>query len=71
MLEDQKGGCYICGELETEFNTLHVDHDHLTGKILSLLCVNCNSGIGRFKENPELMLKAITYLEKHNKDYNE
>lgn len=35
MLELQKGRCAICGE---ECSLLHVDHDHVTGKVRGLLC---------------------------------
>jgi hypothetical protein len=26
-------------------------------------CSNCNKGIGQFKENPEFLLAAVTYLQ--------
>lgn len=45
-------------------DTLHVDHCHTTGKVRGLLCYNCNSGIGRFKDNVEVMQKAIEYLNR-------
>lgn len=43
---------------------LHVDHDHLTGRIRGVLCANCNRGIGLFRDNKELLAKAIKYLDK-------
>lgn len=53
--------CMICGDIENT-NKLHIDHDHNTGKIRGKLCSNCNNGLGRFKDNPELLQKAIDYL---------
>lgn len=67
MMEDQKGRCAICGELPTKGkgNTLHVDHNHKTGKIRQLLCHNCNLSIGYAKENTEILQSMIEYLNKH------
>jgi len=69
MLENQNHACAICGEKETVINyknskkiNLSVDHCHTTGKIRGLLCVNCNKGLGHFKDNKAIMEKAILYL---------
>lgn len=62
----QNHKCNICGVDETELKTaLHVDHDHATCKVRDLLCSNCNTGLGMFKESVENMANAIAYLEKH------
>ncbi len=44
------------------------DHDHHTGKAREWLCDSCNTGLGRFKDNIELLQQAIRYLEKHNQN---
>jgi len=67
MFEIQGGVCAICGNVETHKNhygivRLSVDHNHKTGKIRGLLCNNCNTGLGHFKEDPGLMLKATNYI---------
>lgn len=54
-------GCAICG-VSAGSRRLCVDHDHKTGKIRGILCGNCNSGLGRFKDDPELLRKAAQYL---------
>ena len=54
----QNNNCAICGE-EVK---LHVDHCHKTGKIRGLLCRNCNTSLGKFKDSPEILQNAITYL---------
>jgi hypothetical protein len=67
MLKAQNNKCAICNKEVSEFKTrFHVDHNHTTGKIRELLCVNCNHGIGSFMEDKNLLEKAIKYLEKWN-----
>lgn len=66
MLEKQEGKCLICGKV---FNLSGkreacVDHSHTTGEIRGLLCNNCNSGLGFFKDNTEFLNRAIQYLNK-------
>ena len=68
LLENQKEVCAICGNKETRKTQkrLSVDHDHITGKVRGLLCYNCNLGLGHFKDNPELLKKASSYLVFHD-----
>jgi hypothetical protein len=63
MLAEQNGGCRICGTPPPENGSLHVDHDHDTGQIRGLLCVSCNNAIGALKENLDIFLAAMAYLE--------
>ena len=66
MLIEQGSRCGICSRHQTEFDrNLSVDHDHKTGKIRKLLCMQCNQGLGLFREQPELLAKAIDYLKEH------
>lgn len=39
-----------------------LDHDHVTGTPRAWICDSCNTGIGRFKDDVELLQKAIQYL---------
>ncbi len=64
MLESQCGSCAICGG-DNEGRNLAVDHDHVTGAIRSLLCTQCNAGIGSLRDDPEVMLTAADYIELH------
>lgn len=60
--------CQICNidaesHYKKEGRNLCIDHDHKTGKIRGLLCNQCNSALGKFKDSEELLLKAINYLK--------
>ncbi len=55
--------CPIC---ERSGVPMEIDHNHTTGAVRALLCSRCNSALGMFCEDPELMRRAISYLEKHN-----
>lgn len=67
MLQEQNNCCKICGvkDADTKKGYLVVDHCHKTGKIRSLLCNNCNTGIGLLKDSPEVIEKAAQYLKNH------
>ena len=59
--------CAICEvKLLTQGHLTHLDHDHKTGKLRAFLCTNCNRGLGHFQDSPNLLAKAITYLESHS-----
>ncbi len=62
ILKDQDGVCKICGLVNTKGKRLAVDHDHKTGLVRGLLCGKCNTGLGSYNDNVELLEKAIWYL---------
>ncbi len=62
LLDDSKNLCMIC-KSNSNKKSLHIDHCHKTGIVRGLLCHNCNTAIGLFKENIENMFKAIEYLK--------
>jgi hypothetical protein len=70
MFALQGGRCAGCQRHQSEFKRrLAVDHCHTTGKVRSLLCFSCNSLLGKFNEDFDL-LKRVTqnlcgYLEKY------
>jgi len=68
LVKNQDGKCYLCG-IEENYNgkPLYVDHCHTSGKIRKLLCQHCNSGLGMFRDNPELLEKAAEYVREHGR----
>lgn len=40
----------------------YVDHNHKTGAIRGILCMNCNTGLGHFRDSTKLLRSAILYL---------
>ena len=63
MREEQGNSCALCGIHEDNLTKkLHVDHCHETSIIRGLLCHACNTGIGLLNDDPDLLSKAIGYL---------
>ena len=60
--------CFLCGSPEAEqpHGRLHVDHCHETGKYRGLLCNLCNVALGSFKDNVEVIQKAVEYLNENS-----
>lgn len=66
----QGGVCILCGDppkpgTGPATRRLHIDHDHVTGKLRDLLCNNCNRGLGYFKDDPALLRAAAEYIDRH------
>jgi len=64
--------CPICNKTEKELKTNNrwsdrnvwcLDHDHDTKEFRGWICNNCNIAIGRFDDNPTVVLKAYEYLK--------
>ncbi|GAB1691382.1 hypothetical protein KRM28CT15_31850 [Krasilnikovia sp. M28-CT-15] len=55
----QEGRCAICRAPDPQ----HLDHDRRTGWVRGILCLDCFGGLGRFRDSPELLAEAITYLK--------
>jgi len=69
LLFKQKFKCWICKTHQDELDIhLCIDHNHVTGTIRGLLCHNCNTGLGQFKDNPKLLRRAIKYLKENPLD---
>lgn len=61
ILEDQDFRCKICDSLPKRV-PLAVDHDHVTGKIRGLLCIQCNTTLGRIEKHPQFLSRMQNYL---------
>lgn len=61
-----QGGCAICRKPPTDnLRGWHTDHNHSTGAVRGVLCLNCNSGLGQFHDDPVALQAAIDYLRSH------
>lgn len=66
LLVAQEYKCAICGVDASELvRELSVDHSHETHEVRGLLCQHCNIGLGNFRDDVELMNKAIDYLRQY------
>lgn len=72
MAAAQDHRCAVCRKPETaksnrteSVRKLSVDHCHRTGRVRALLCSECNTGLGKFRDDPELLRQAAVYLEAH------
>lgn len=61
-----KKGCAICGKTNKYGpkgkRILCLDHDHDTGLFRGILCNGCNTALGQFRDDPNLVEKALNYL---------
>lgn len=69
MSADQGHVCAMCSEKPETAKRMHVDHDHVTGKIRALLCHHCNLLLGNAKDSIDRLRLAIAYLEQHHPAY--
>jgi hypothetical protein len=70
LLWEQNNRCAICRVDHDEYvlgsknhSVFCIDHCHSTGKVRGLLCSVCNSGLGKLKDSPELLERALHYLK--------
>ncbi|AXH66794.1 HNH endonuclease [Streptomyces phage StarPlatinum] len=54
--------CAICDYEFSDATEMRLDHCHSTDKIRGVLCNKCNTGIGMFRDDVNLLRKAIEYL---------
>jgi len=59
MIRAQMGLCAVCRHRPAT----QVDHDHVTGKVRGIVCLDCNAGMGALHDDPILLCKAADYLE--------
>ena len=71
LLTKQLGKCAICSR-DTDMMTGEIDHDHRCHAgtwdgclkcLRGLLCRKCNMGLGLFCDDPEILRRAIDYLQ--------
>ncbi len=57
--------CAICSS--DLVGKMHIDHNHLTGNVRGILCVSCNTALGSFRDNINILKRAINYLKRDTK----
>ena len=62
MYEQQAGLCAICQCPPKPGEALHLDHDHSNDKVRGLLCGDCNRALGHFRDDVDVLYRAIHYL---------
>lgn len=70
-LQNQEGVCAVCSRVldsTTGGVKPQLDHDHTNGMIRDFLCVRCNRVLGHVNDSTELLLKFVSYIQKH-KEY--
>ena len=70
ILSLQNGVCAICHKEETKIIRgirlkLAIDHCHESNKVRGLLCSECNTALGKFYDDIEILNNAINYLNKN------
>lgn len=57
--------CPICSKRTIAGITSKVvlEHDHRSGEVRGWVCDSCNTGIGRFKDDKELLKRAIKFIK--------
>lgn len=65
LYRKQSGKCGICRRrmYSKRYKAFSVDHDHATGRIRGLLCGNCNTGLGLFRDDPTALFRAIEWVK--------
>jgi hypothetical protein len=64
LFKRQNNRCAICFTDTPDSKGFVVDHCHNTGALRSILCNQCNTGLGLFKDNKLILNNALNYLEK-------
>lgn len=63
LLRTQGGVCATCKRGCKTHRRLSVDHDHETGEVRGLLCMNCNAALGLVGDDVTVLRSLIEYLE--------
>lgn len=67
LFQSQGYCCAFCGTQGPQDITgskgWNIDHCHKSNKVRFILCNHCNRGLGAFKDDPDLMIKAANMLK--------
>lgn len=68
MLEAQNNLCSLCDTPLNLSGRVAVDHDYKTGLVRAILCIKCNTGLGFFNDDPNMLIKAAKYIQQFRRD---
>lgn len=65
IIHEQGNKCCICEEDFSGMSSkeIHVDHIKGTKFVRGILCKFCNVGLGHFRDNASMMIRAAKYIE--------
>lgn len=69
LVNKSSGKCDLCGK-KVANKRLQIDHDHSTGEIRGLLCIDCNTSLGKLGDNIKGIYSALEYLKGDKKCQN-
>lgn len=58
LIEKQKHKCALCDNT----TNLALDHCHTTGKVRGILCIGCNTSLGKLGDTKEKIEEVLKYL---------
>lgn len=65
LLQDPDTPCEICAAPRSVHGKRTcLDHDHTTGRVRGLLCIQCNVLLGAAEDDPEILIAAAHYLRR-------
>ena len=56
--------CEVCSRKPTGRGAIHWDHSHTSNQFRGWLCSKCNMALGLVDDNPDILRKLTTYLER-------
>lgn len=69
LLEQQGGCCPICSHpLKAKEGV--IDHNYQTGQVRGILCVNCNTGLGKLGDSVDSLMRVLEYVKHGNNGNN-
>jgi hypothetical protein len=64
IYDAQDGKCAVCRDgIPRIGKGRHLDHCHATNRIRGILCLGCNHGLGNFRDRPDALVAAASYLQ--------
>lgn len=62
MFTAQDGVCAVCRREDRRRKNLSVDHDHVSGRVRGLLCMDCNVALGLLEDDHGRIVRLAAYM---------